>query len=251
MKRTLFLILVAIMTLSVAAKPKRALTEKDMGAYLFTFFSDPTHGLFMAISYDGYTFTAVNNAEPIISGDSIAEQHGIRDPHIYRAPNGKFYIAMTDLHIFGRQRGIRTTQWERPDEFGWGNNRGLVLMASDDLIHWTHHVARIDKLFPEKFGQVACAWAPQTIWDPAVGKPMVYFTIREKAGGRTKLYYSYANEDFTTLETEPKLLFEYPDTSIQVLDADICPMPDTSTTITPNRLTRSAQVVRPPMYGSV
>ena len=59
MKRTLFLILVAIMTLSVAAKPKRALTEKDMGAYLFTFFSDPTHGLFMAISYDGYTFTAV------------------------------------------------------------------------------------------------------------------------------------------------------------------------------------------------
>ena len=87
-------------------------------------------------------------------------------------------------------------------------------------------MARIDKLFPEKFGEVACASAPQTIWDPAVGKPMVYFTIRQKAGGRTKLYYSYANEDFTTLETEPQLLFEYPDNSIQVLDADICPMPD-------------------------
>ena len=84
MKRTFLLILVALIALSAAAKPKRALTEKDMGAYLFTFFSDPTHGLFMAISYDGYTFTAVNNAEPIISGDSIAEQHGIRDPHIYR-----------------------------------------------------------------------------------------------------------------------------------------------------------------------
>ena len=214
------------MTLSAAAKTNRSLTEKDMGAYLFTFFSDPTHSLFMAISYDGYTFTAVNNGEPIISGDSIAEQHGIRDPHIYRAPNGKFYIAMTDLHIFGKQKGIRTTQWERPDEFGWGNNRGLVLMASDDLIHWTHHVARIDKLFPEKFGQVACAWAPQTIWDPAVGKPMVYFTIRQQAGGRTKLYYSYADEAFTTLETEPKLLFEYPDTTIQVLDADIIEIDD-------------------------
>ena len=86
MKRTLFLILVAIMTLSVAAKPKRALTEKDMGAYLFTFFSDPTHGLFMAISYDGYTFTAVNNAEPIISGDSIAEQHGWHPHHPMGAP---------------------------------------------------------------------------------------------------------------------------------------------------------------------
>jgi len=226
MKQTLFLVLVALVTLSVASKPKHALTEKDMGAYLFTYFSDPTHGLFMAVSYDGYTFTAVNNGEPIISGDSIAEQHGIRDPHIYRAPNGKFYIAMTDLHIFGKQKGIRTTQWERPDAFGWGNNRGLVLMSSDDLIHWTHHVARIDILFPGKFGEIGCAWAPQTIWDHEQGKPMVYFTIRQQAGGRTKLYYSYADEAFTTLETEPQLLFEYPDTTIQVLDADICPMPD-------------------------
>ncbi len=224
--RQLIIILACLLALPSAAKSKRALTEKDMGAYLFTFFSDPTHGLFMAISYDGYTFTAVNNGQPIISGDSIAEQHGIRDPHIYRAPNGKFYIAMTDLHIFGKQKGIRTTQWERPERFGWGNNRGLVLMASDDLIHWTHHVARIDKLFPEKFGELGCAWAPQTIWDPEVGKPMVYFTIRQQAGGRTKLYYCYADEAFTTLETEPQLLFEYPDTTIQVLDADICPMPD-------------------------
>ena len=225
-KQLLFtMLLSALVALPTAAKPKQ-LKEKDMGAYLFTYFSDPTHSLFMAISYDGYTFTPVNDGKPIIAGDSIAEQHGIRDPHIYRAPNGKFYIAMTDLHVFGREKGIRTTQWERPDEFGWGNNRGLVLMASDDLIHWTHHVARIDKLFPEKFGAIGCAWAPQTIWDPQVGKPMVYFTIRQQAGGRTKLYYSYADEAFTTLETEPQLLFEYPDEKIQVLDADICPMPD-------------------------
>ena len=228
-KRLLLSLLCSIVLVSVMptmAKQKRALTEKDMGAYLFTYFTDPTHSLFMAISYDGYNFTPVNNGEPIIAGDSIAEQNGIRDPHIYRAPNGKFYIAMTDLHVFGKQKGLRTTQWERPDRYGWGNNRGLVLMASDDLIHWTHHVARIDKLFPEKFGEIGCAWAPQTIWDPGVGKPMVYFTIREKAGERTKMYYSYADEAFTTLETEPQLLFEYPDNKIQVLDADICPMPD-------------------------
>jgi hypothetical protein len=40
------------------------------------------------------------------------------------------------------------------------------------------------------------------------------------------LYYSYANNEFTKLLTEPQLLFEYPDEKIQVLDADICPMPD-------------------------
>jgi len=224
--KQLIILLACLLALPTAAKTKRVLTEKDMGAYLFTFFSDPTHALFMAISYDGYTFTPLNNGEPVISGDSIAEQHGIRDPHIYRAPNGKFYIAMTDLHIFGKQKGIRTTQWERPEKFGWGNNRGLVLMASEDLIHWTHHVARIDKLFPEHFGEAACAWAPQTIWDPAVGKPMVYFSIRQQAGGRTKLYYSYADEDFTTLETEPQLLFEYPDEETQVIDADIIEIDD-------------------------
>ena len=77
-------------------------SEKEIGAYLFTYFNDATHSLFMAVSYDGYTFKAINGSEPIIAGDSIADQRGIRDPHIYRAPNGKFYIAMTDLHVFGR-----------------------------------------------------------------------------------------------------------------------------------------------------
>jgi len=215
-----------LLSLPLMVKAQKGLTEKDMSAYLFTFFNDSTHSLFMAISYDGYNFTPVNHGEPIIAGDSIAEQHGIRDPHIYRAPNGKFYIAMTDLHVYGQQKGLRTTRWERPEKYGWGNNRGLVLMASDDLIHWTHHIARIDKLFPEHFGDIGCAWAPQTIWDPSVNKPMVYFTIRQQPGARTKMYYSYADEAFTTLETEPQLLFEYPDEKIQVLDADICPMPN-------------------------
>ncbi len=227
MKNIVFLIaLFAAWATTGEAKKQKLPSEKDMGAYLFTYFNDPTHSLFMAISYDGYTFTAVNGNKPVIAGDSIAEQHGIRDPHIYRAPNGKFYIVMTDLHVFGKQKGLRTTQWERPQKYDWGNNRGLVLMVSDDLIHWTHHEARIDKLFPEKFGDLGCAWAPQTIWDPDVNKPMVYFTIRQQPGARTKVYYSYADEAFTTLETEPQLLFEYPDGNIQTLDADICPMPD-------------------------
>ena len=60
-------------------------TEKEeMGAYLFTYFNDPTHSLFMAISYDGYEFTAINGSDPIINGAEISEQKGIRDPHIQR-----------------------------------------------------------------------------------------------------------------------------------------------------------------------
>mgnify|MGYP003296417770 CR=1 FL=1 len=208
--RKTFLLLAAMLIVS-AASAQKIPSEKDMGAYLFTYFNDPTHSLFMAVSYDGYTFKAVNESKPIISGDSIADQRGIRDPHIYRGPDGWFYIAMTDLHVFGKQRGLRSTQWERDDKYGWGNNRGLVLMKSKDLIHWTHTEVRIDQRFPEEFGELGCAWAPEIIYDPSVGKMMVYFTIRKEAGGRTKLYYSYANDEFTDLVTEPKLLFEYPD----------------------------------------
>lgn len=58
----------------------------DKSSYLFVFFTDDTHDLFMATSDDGYSFTAVNNNHPVISGDTIAEQHGVRDPHISRGP---------------------------------------------------------------------------------------------------------------------------------------------------------------------
>ena len=74
-------------------------SEKEMAAYLFVYFKDESHGIYMALSADGYTFTDVNNAKPIIAGDTIAEQKGIRDPYIMRGPDGWFYMAMTDLHI--------------------------------------------------------------------------------------------------------------------------------------------------------
>lgn len=200
--------------------------ESEMGAYLMVFFTDPTHDLFMATSPDGYTFTAVNDGKPVVGGDSIAEQRGIRDPHISRGPDGAFYLAMTDLHIFGKQKGLRDTQWERPEEqYGWGNNRGLVLMKSYDLVNWTRSNLRIDRLFPETFGDIGCAWAPETTYDPIVGKMMIYFTMRH-GNGKSKLYYAYTDPEFTTLVTEPRVLFEYPDPGIQVLDADITPMPD-------------------------
>lgn len=204
-----------------SGKPQR---EKEMAGYLLSYFKDDTHGLYFAVSNDGYNFRDVNNAKPIIAGDTIAEQKGIRDPHIMRGKDGYFYIAMTDLHIFGKQKGYRTTDWERPaEQFDWGNNRGFVLMKSKDLVNWTHSVTDLYKAFPEL--NVACAWAPQLIYDENVKKIMIYFTMRS-GKGRTKLYYSYMSNDFTSLETYPKLLFEYPDSTKQILDADITRLPD-------------------------
>jgi hypothetical protein len=204
--------------------PKRTqpLDEGDFAGYVMVYFKDQTHSAYMAISRDGYTFTDLNGGQPIFDGKLLAEQKGVRDPHIARGPDGAFYLAMTDLHIFGQRAGHRDTAWERPQEqYGWGNNRAIVLMKSYDLIHWTHADIRIDKAFPD-LGDVGVSWAPQTVYDPAAGKMMVYFTIRIGSGdGDCHIYYSYPNGDFTRLETMPTRVSD-----IGCIDADITKVGD-------------------------
>jgi hypothetical protein len=180
-------------------------TEKDMAGYLMVYFKDETHCAYFAISRDGYTFTDVNGGDPVFDGAALAEQKGVRDPHIARGPDGAFYLAMTDLHIFGDRAGSRNTRWERPEEkYGWGNNRALVLMKSWDLIHWTHSDFRVDLAFPE-LGDIDCSWAPETTYDPVTGKMVVYFTIRY-GNKHANIYWAYADPAFTKLETTPKVI---------------------------------------------
>lgn len=195
-------------------------TEKDMDAYLMVFHKDETHGLYMAISRDGYTFTALNDGNPVIAGDTIAYQRGIRDPHIYRGPDGAFYLAMTDLHVFAQRDGYRETQWERPgNAYGWGNNKGLVLMKSWDLIHWSRANIRFDQL-TAGLSEIGCAWAPETTYDERAGKLMIYYTMRFQ-NEPNRLYYVYVNDDFNRVESLPQLLYEYPDEHVSAIDGDI------------------------------
>ena len=199
-------------------------TEADMAAYLMVYFSDSDHSLHMALSSDGYSFTALNNNKPVIDGGDIAQQKGIRDPHITRGPDGAFYLAMTDLHIFAQREGLRDTEWERDGrKYGWGNNRGLVLMKSADLINWSGANIRVDKAFPG-FEEIGCAWAPETVYDPDSGRMMIYFTIRFGVG-LSRVYYSYVNDDFNQLLTSPEVLFEYP-RAAAYLDSDITKVGD-------------------------
>jgi hypothetical protein len=200
-----------------AVKPEKAkkFNEKDLSGYLMVYFKDHNQSAYMAISKDGYTFTDINGANPIFIGSELAEQKGVRDPHIARGPDGAFYLAMTDLHISGKRAGFRETEWQRPAEkYGWGNNRALVLMKSYDLIHWSHAIIRVDLAFPE-LGDIDCSWAPETVYDPVKKKMMVYFTIRYN-NKECHMYYSYANDDYTKLETLPTRI-----TEIGGLDGDI------------------------------
>ncbi|PTQ93652.1 beta-xylosidase [Mucilaginibacter yixingensis] len=199
--------------------------ESDMSAYLMVFHKDETHGLYMAVSKDGYSFTDVNNGKPVIAGDTIADQKGIRDPHIYRGPDGAFYLAMTDLHVFAKRDGLRETEWERDAKiYGWGNNRGLVLMKSWDLINWSRTNIRFNELSAE-FNEIGCAWAPETIYDEAKGKLMIYYTMRFR-NEANKLYYVYVNDDYNRLESVPQLLFQYPDEKITAIDGDLTKVGD-------------------------
>ena len=185
-------------------------TEDNFGAYLMVSFREQYHDIFFALSSDGYTFTDVNGNKPVLLGIDLAEQKGIRDPHIFRGPDG-FYMAATDLHIYAQRQGLRSTQWQRDGQkYGWGNNRSLVLMKSKDLINWTSTHFDVAAAFPE-LGDISQAWAPETAYDPVEGKIFVYFTLGLKGGDVKQLYYSYTDKDFTRLVTVPKLLGFDPD----------------------------------------
>jgi predicted GH43/DUF377 family glycosyl hydrolase len=195
-------------------------SDSALTAYLLVYFRDESHSLHIAVSRDGYAFTDVNDGKPVLEGRGISEQKGIRDPHVVRGPDGAFYLSMTDLHIYAQREGLRETEWERPKEtHGWGNNRSLILMKSYDLIHWTHAIVHVDKLFPET-AQLSAAWAPETIYDPITRKMMVYYTTRDGAGTE-HMVYSYANKGFTTLTHAPRPLFTYPKGNVGSIDGDI------------------------------
>jgi hypothetical protein len=225
MIKQVLLLMVAALTVLPAAGKKRVPKEKDMGAYLMVYHKDADHGLHMAISYDGFNWTSLNDDKPVIAGDTIAMQKGIRDPHIFRAPNGTFYLAMTDLHIYAQKAGYRDTEWERDGKkFGWGNNKGLVLMKSDDLIHWSRANIDFSQMAPD-LHDIGCVWAPETAWDYQKNKLMIYYTMRHGVK-MCKLYYSYVNDDFNTVETLPEVLFTYPKEDKEAIDGDICYTPD-------------------------
>lgn len=195
------------------------LTEKDMKAYLMVYFLEHGHNIYFAVSKDGYTFTDLNGGNPVMKGDTLALQKGIRDPHLYRGPDNAFYMCLTDLHIYAKQEGLRETEWERDGkEYGWGNNRAIVLMKSYDLINWKRTNIRLDHSF-SGLDEIGCVWAPATIYDEESGRLMLSYTMRF-GDGQNDLYYSYVNDDYDMLLTRPEHLFEYitPKTCI---DSDI------------------------------
>ena len=180
--------------------------EKDYAGYLFAYFTGnriEEESIHFAISRDGYTFRALNGNKPVLDSRVISSTGGVRDPHILRAEDGHtFYMVATDM-VSGN---------------GWSSNRAMVLLKSTDLIHWTHSVINIQKRYAGQEG-LRRVWAPQTIYDREAGKYMIYWSMLYE-GGTDIIYYAYANDDFTDLESEPRPLF-LPADKKSCIDGDI------------------------------
>ena len=192
---------------SLLLAQKKTLTPKEKySAYLFAYFTgnkQDEEAIRFALSNDGYTFRALNTDNPVLSSASISSTGGVRDPHILRGADGKtFYMVATDMVSAN----------------GWDSNRAMVLLKSTDLVNWTSGIVNIQKRFPGN-DSLLRVWAPQTIYDGKAGKYMIYFSMKH-GKDPDKIYYAYANADFTDLETEPKQLFFSP-TNGACIDGDI------------------------------
>jgi hypothetical protein len=176
-------------------------------SYLFTYFtgnSKNAEAIRFALSDDGYTYKALNGNNPVVRSADISLTGGVRDPHILRAEDRKtFYMVATDMVASS----------------GWDSNRGVVLMKSTDLINWQSSAIH----FPKRFAgndSLMRVWAPQTIYDASQKKYMIYFSMKHGKRGADKIYYAYANDEFTDFTTEPKQLFHHPN-NISCIDGDI------------------------------
>lgn len=201
MKKT---ILVAVLAMAATF----SVSAKKTCAYLFTYFTGNApeqEQICYAISYDGWNYTPLNNGKPVVASKDIALTGCVRDPHILRGKDGWFYQVVTDMK----------------SSLGWSSNRGMVLMRSKDLVKWQSHTVH----FPERFRgtmfeHVTRVWAPQTIYDEKAKKYIVYFSILTDDGScpYDKVFWAYANKDFSDLEGEPQVLFDVQNASI---DTDI------------------------------
>ena len=214
MNKTTTLMAAMLMAVAVATHAARKKTAveapkdpNEMVAYLFTYFTGNApekEQICYALSDDGYNYTPLNHGAPVISSDTIALAQCVRDPHILRCEDGKtFYMVCTDMR----------------SSLGWASNRGMVLLKSADLINWQHTAINFPTRYTKTWKNVTRVWAPETIYDRQAGKYMVFYSLRtsdEKS--YDKIYYQYANPDFTDLEGEPQWLF---DAGNATIDGDI------------------------------
>ena len=179
--------------------------DEGFSGYLFAYFtgnSGNQESIRFALSDDAFVYTALNNNNPVLNSATISSSGGVRDPHILRGQNNDYYMVATDM----------------VSALGWDSNRAMVLLKSTNMIDWQSSVVNVPKTYPE-YSAADEVWAPQTIYDPTVGKYMVYFAMRLGPTDFAKIYYAYADSRFLGFESAPKVSFN--NNGLSTIDPDI------------------------------
>lgn len=184
--------------------------ESQEGAYLFAYFTGnevANQTIHLAVSTDGYNFTALNNNRPVIT--QTLGTKCCRDPYIFLGQDGYYYIVATDMDA-------STNQW-------WGNSHSIIYWRSRDLVHWSDETLIDMYSILPNVDDIQRFWAPQVIWDEKEQKYLVYFALASWTVTQnvTSMYYCYADDllDYNTY-TDPQLLYASDDGGL-TLDGDI------------------------------
>lgn len=172
-------------------------------AYLFSYFiNDSKDGLHLAYSYDGLTWTALNNGKSFLP-PAVGKDKLMRDPSICQAPDGTFHM-------------VWTSSW---------TDRIIGYASSKDLVHWSEQKA-IPVMMHEETAHNC--WAPELFYDEPSKTYYIFWattipgrhkevsTSESEKGLNHRMYY-VTTQDFKTF-SETKMFFD-PDFS--VIDAAI------------------------------
>ncbi len=208
----------------VKAAPKE-IKDEDYKAYLFGHFVGEGYGktvsgqkvatgeqIFFALADvdQGLNFkdmygSKMNALVPALPPSEVGER-GVRDPFMYRSPEGDtFYLIATDLSVYTRG--------------GWGNNNGtnkftitgshsITLWESHDLVNWTD--ARLIEVAAPNAGM---AWAPEMIYSEETGEYVIFFSstiIEDKAIHERDCIYYTTTRDFVHFGETKKFIKNQP-----------------------------------------
>jgi sucrose-6-phosphate hydrolase SacC (GH32 family) len=172
--------------------------------FLFVTFQQETSAqaeqIYMALSADGRSWTALNDGKPVLVSD-VGEK-GVRDACLIRAHDGrKFFLIATDLSIY------RTKQdWKRAVRAG---SRSIVIWESTNLVDWS--APRLARVAADDAG---CTWAPEAIYDEENGDYLVFWaSTNQRDDFSQHRIWAARTRDFVTFGA-PFIFIEKPNTVI-------------------------------------
>lgn len=177
--------------------------------YLFAYFyhAQEGEGFRLAWSADGRDFKMLNDGKSYLK-PTAGENKLMRDPHLYRSPDGTYHLVWTT---------------------GW-TGKTIGYASSKDLRHWSEQKA-IPVMAHEPEAQNA--WAPELIWDDAKQHYLIFWSttilgrypetaMSNRRPERNHRIYATTTKDFVTF-TPTKLLY---DGGYNVIDANLIPAED-------------------------